>query len=1298
MLSWLDFKKEKIRNFFIQLRLKHRHQLVLKAALLGLPLLLLFQNCIVVGTQSSSLTSEASSSEVAPPTPENPSDIGSETPPLAEEAPLQPSGPRELKIQGLAANGDDKLESTCAIQKGVLKCWGANQWGQLGDGTTTTRLIPTEVLLEPVDGQPGKATAVAIGRGHTCAIVSESLQCWGNNSYGQLGLGTTKTVSLKPTTVIQADVLAVATGAQHTCAIVRSNENQQLHCWGGNFAGQLGDGTVVDSADPKLILEGDITRIVAGAAFNCAIVSGDVHCWGNNEWGQVGNGSVIAVHRPVLVLKGDVREMAAGGAHICAIVGSSLACWGLNESGQIGDGTKINQLKPKTVIESGVVGIGTGRYHTCAIVDASKEGELWCWGDNRGPLDPLFKEKVITNHRKLVDSGATMAAGGFLHNCAVINDELFCWGGNSFGQLGIGKLLHPNRIIGGDWIDLSGGRMHTCALKKDRSLWCWGDNLYGQLGDGTVINRNLPTNVKNLNGPVQSFELGLYHSCAIVGDRGQLQCWGRNDKGQVGNGNLDALSTPETIIESDVVQVSVGDGGTCAVKKDGTLWCWGLNHKGQLGVGDKVDRSKPVQVVALGSQVKFVSTNGYVFGGSYEESHTCALKTDGSLWCWGANESGQLGDGTTGNKSVPTEVKIPGTQILSVSVGSYHTCATTKGIQPNSQQCSQASGVTSCRSLGESDQLYCWGWGFSGELGFGFFRSHMPNPMASEWVSGLGPVTEIFSGNQSTCGVVNSRPFCWGRNTNGKLGLGHPSNEQVYPAALNLENVKKLAVDTFHGCALKHDGSIWCWGANDSGQLGLGYEKFANIDLDFFEPPRAPVINFQSRPIVSSEAPTAFTLWAQAMGNPLPSMQWYRNGELIPGATGSNYVVQSSKVEDSGSYFVRATNSKGTADSHIFTVNIRSFTIAEKPVITKQPGPPITKTAPAYFNLFVEAVGQPALTYQWYLNDKPISGGNTSTLFIPAAYESDSGLYFVRVSNSAGFFVDSEKIEVKINAPIPPKVLIPQISAQPRPATIIMKSGGTASFSLSVTATSDPAPTYQWYKTLVGQPAKAIPGATSSTYTKTSASESDAGDYFVRVTNGHYFTDSYSVSVSVEYETLEPIFAAASPNIQYIDVNKDLHFFLNLTGGFPALQYQWHKNGSPIPGATASSLSFAQPTDSDAGEYRVKVTWGSRENNYSFFAVPKLSPPLITTQPWPLSRDIAAGSLLEIYAYAIHPDPVQVRVQWYKDNAPIPGATNFVFSKADVSIADTGSYFARATSVTGQWIDSKVVSVTVRSP
>lgn len=329
---------------------------------------------------------------------------------------------------------------SCAIQSSALYCWGLNDYGQLGDGTTTTRFTPGLV-----SGLSSGVSAVAAGSGlHTCAIVNGGAKCWGYNVYGQLG-NDTESDSLTPVEPVGLDsgVTAITAGDFHTCAVV----NGAAKCWGYNAHGRAGLPMLSEYHTPIDVpgLESGVTAISAGRDFTCALVNGGVQCWGNNTYGQLGNATndASAVPTQVVGLTSGVQAIATGDHHACAfLVGGGIKCWGRNQFGQLGNNIfAINANMPVDVVNlTGIVGISAGKVHSCAITLSGAR----CWGGNQfGQLgDGTMLDRQVPVAVSDLVTGVTAINGGSYHSCAVANNALYCWGENRYGALGDGSTIN----------------------------------------------------------------------------------------------------------------------------------------------------------------------------------------------------------------------------------------------------------------------------------------------------------------------------------------------------------------------------------------------------------------------------------------------------------------------------------------------------------------------------------------------------------------------------------------------------------------------------------------------------------------------------------------------------------------------------------------------------------------------------------------------------------------------------------------------------------------------------------------
>jgi alpha-tubulin suppressor-like RCC1 family protein len=334
---------------------------------------------------------------------------------------------------------------------------------------------------------------------------------------------------------------------------------------------------------------------------------------------------------------------------------------------------------------------------------------------------------------------------------------------------------------------IEGGLYHSCAVTAAGAARCWGDNAVGQLGDGTMVDRTTPVPVTGLSSNIVAVAAGSFHSCALT-IAGAVVCWGSNVWGQLGDGTTTSATTPVAVtgLSSGVVAIEAGRYFTCAITRSGAARCWGRNDSGQLGNGTTADSTVPVPVSELVSDVA-----GMALG----NDHACAVTGAGAVSCWGSNSDGQLGDGTTTDSLVPVPVTGLASGATDIAAGRQHSCAVAAGA------------------------VRCWGLNDYGQLGNGTTTdSAVPVPVTGLSSGGAS----VVAGSYHSCAVTQAGAVsCWGDNSFGALGDGSIIDSTTPVPVAGLTSIGAIvAAGWYHSCVVTNTGIAACWGGNGEGQLG----------------------------------------------------------------------------------------------------------------------------------------------------------------------------------------------------------------------------------------------------------------------------------------------------------------------------------------------------------------------------------------------------------------------------------------------------------------------------------------------
>lgn len=503
------------------------------------------------------------------------------------------------------------------------------------------------------------------------------------------------------------------------------------------------------------------------------------------------------------------KAVVAGSAFTCAILNDGVVqCWGSNAFGQLGGNVVATQSAlPVNVVNlsSDAVAVAAGKEHACAVNYA---GSLYCWGRNdMGQLGAAGADASVAQLVTGVTQVVRSVAAGAKHTCVVQGGgEVWCWGDNQVGQLGVaggGSYVARRVALPAAALAVASGTSHACALLADRTVSCWGSNGDGQIGAPlATAQSDTPLAVAGVTDAVQ-IAAGGSHTC-LVSAAGSAACWGRNAAGQLGNGNAAVAYsiTPVPVVGGAVYQTIVaGDAHTCAVRTDGYVACWGASATHQLGTGTSSASPTPTPQ-QLASMPK---TTGITAGGS----HSCGLTKGGAVKCWGSRASGQTGDGVVSATPRTTPYGVSGLSAvgaIDVAAGVDHSCAVT------------AYG-----------KVKCWGLGSSGQLGNGSFSA---TPVLTPTdVIGITDAVEVVAGDYHTCARLSTGYVkCWGANSQKQLGNGLTSNSSV-PVALagfGTYSAESLAAGSYFNCMIFSSGILGCWGQAKRGPINFAPSNFGN--------------------------------------------------------------------------------------------------------------------------------------------------------------------------------------------------------------------------------------------------------------------------------------------------------------------------------------------------------------------------------------------------------------------------------------------------------------------------------------
>jgi alpha-tubulin suppressor-like RCC1 family protein len=691
----------------------------------------------------------------------------------------------------------------CALlAAGTVQCWGTNFGGVLfhaggaplydnGEGGGATR--PVEM--------PGIAGAVSLSVGYqfSCVVLaSGSVQCWGNNARGQLGNGTLMD-SVTPVTVPGiANAVAVSAGAFHACVLLG---DASVRCWGAGDSGQLGDGSMQDRASPvKAIGQRIVKKISAGMGHTCVLrEDGKVRCWGRNTDGELGNGGTgpnSLLFQADVENVADAVDLAAGFAQTCALLrNGTVSCWGA-VYGEANQNTPP-PIRPLPFAVPGVRGAtalsSIAATSVCAVV---AEGALRCWGETKEML-PLGSDTVGRLR------GAVAVSMGWDAGCArMIGGQVQCWGNRGSGVTGRGdddpsdSVALPQAVpLVGKAIAIGSGSDHACAITDKGQTQCWGNNQSGQVGSGVLDVPYRPNQLQsaiapvyvNTGGPVARLELKGATSCAYASG-GEQVCWGIGSFARDGQGYA---ATP-VFIPRNVPAQHVGAG--CETRTDGSLWCAG-------DIGQRVfNFGLPTVEFSVVQAVEIQGLSGLLKVSATRFQYCGIVKDGGRVRCW---------DGVTRAVNGQDAVAVGVREVPSLS----HAVDI---VVTDSQAC----------ALDAEGALWCWRGAEQPVRVEGVGKVAQFDMKGEMCQLNQGALVPRCSGVAFSCAtLMDGTVRCWGDNRWGQLGDGTRTSRSIAVAVHGLRDVSQVRVGDGFACALLSGGDVRCWGQSGRGQLGGGFPE-----------------------------------------------------------------------------------------------------------------------------------------------------------------------------------------------------------------------------------------------------------------------------------------------------------------------------------------------------------------------------------------------------------------------------------------------------------------------------------------
>jgi alpha-tubulin suppressor-like RCC1 family protein len=793
---------------------------------------------------------------------------------------------------------------------GEVHCWGTGSSGQIGNGsTTTTNDLP--INISSFGSLSGRTIIqVSAGIAHIAVLDSTGqVHCWGLGSNGQIGNNTTTSINSLPINVSSFGSLSTKTvkqvicGGSHTLALDTSNV---VHAWGLNGNGQLGNNSTTQSLIPIAInsfgsLSGrTVIQLAGGYSHSLALDTlGELHAWGSNTSGRLGNGTTTQSLVPINIssfgtLAGvSVSSIDAGDVHSLAVdTNGGLHAWGGDNYGALGNGASSTSNVPilisgnfGSLISRTVKQVSGSLYNTIAIDDLD-EVHVWGYGTfgtignntttstNDSPISisafgSLVFPVISPIKREIVSVSTGTSTSYILDNTG----EVHVFGEGTSGKLGYFPLNKNNgsytsipvnisnfgSLSGKSIVQISSLGSHVIVLDSSGQVHIWGIGSNGRLGNNDTVNQQVPINISSfgsLSGrTIIQVAVGSFHTLALD-TLGQVHCWGNGSFGQIGDGNNNSTNSLPINVSSfgslsgrTIVQISAGTNHSIVLDSTGQVHCWGQGTSGQLGNNGLVDSNVPVNISSFGSLVgKIVSRI------SAGVNNSAAIDSGGRAHVWGAGSNGQLSTGNTSNSLVPILITLDTrnthTPVLSKGIGGHKLLV--NALNDGDLTKLRAGGLNSNRQLGNNSTvsrrvvldittfannivsiansnhhsacvlsdgtLYTWGRNDYNQCGFDTSGADVGVPTL---VPGINLAVKVSCGDDFTIVALSDYTvLSVGRNNIGQLGLGDLTDRSVFTLT-SLSSILQIFSSARMTFAVNNIGEVYSWGDNTYGQLGV---------------------------------------------------------------------------------------------------------------------------------------------------------------------------------------------------------------------------------------------------------------------------------------------------------------------------------------------------------------------------------------------------------------------------------------------------------------------------------------------